>query len=145
MPELQRLCAEGLRGTKPRHQQSGDNCQNLKKGLHTILPLAFRMALDTQIIGGFKRHHRGFVSGATGLVAAQTLHGQVFIAGINHLFTNRMGGMGFPFVTFAAKIPGDILLGNQQDIVCGMGVVTAAAIARLYRLAQPLLVFGIVD
>ena len=52
--------------------------------------------------------------------------------------------MGFPFVTFAAQVPGDILLGNQQDIVSGMGAMTAAAIALLNGLTQPF-VFGIVD
>ena len=55
-----------------------------------------------------------------------------------------MGGMGFPFVTFAAQIDGNIFLINQQDIVSRMGGMTAAAIARFYRLAQPL-VFGVVN
>ena len=52
--------------------------------------------------------------------------------------------MGFPFVTLPAKVDGDILLGNQQHIVGGMGGMTGAAITFFHRLAQAF-VFGIVN
>ena len=116
-----------------------------RKSPHYFLPLAVRVALDTQVIGGLKRHHRRFVSGSTSLVAAQTLHGQVFIPGINNFCPNRMGGMGFPFVALAAQADGNIFLGHQQHFVGGMRGMTAAAVTRPDRLTKPLLVFGIVN
>ena len=68
-----------------------------------VSPSAFGVALDAQIIGGFKRHHIGFVAGAAGLVAAQAFHGEVLIPRINDFFSNRVGGMGLPLVAFAAN------------------------------------------
>jgi hypothetical protein len=116
----------------------------LKKAPIAHLPLAFRVALNTQIIGALKRHHCGLVAGSAGFVAAQTLHRQVFVPWINNLCADRMGGMGFPFVTLPAQINGDILLGNQQNIVGGMGGMTGAAITFFYRFTQSL-VFGIIN
>lgn len=104
------------------------------------------MALDAQVIGGFKGHHFGFVSGPTGLVTAQALGGQVFVSRVWNFFADRMCGMGLPFVTFTAKANADrrLCLCDQQNIIRGMGIMTGDAVACFYRFAQPL-VFGILD
>jgi hypothetical protein len=102
------------------------------------------MTLDAQVIGGFKRHHIRFVSGAAGLVTAEALHSEVFIPGVNHLFSNRVSGMGLPLVTLTAYTDTDRGFWHQQNIIGRMRRMAAGAVSRFYRLAQ-IRIFWIAD
>ena len=105
--------------------------------LMTVSLSAFGMTLDAQVIGGFKRHHIRFVSGTAGLVTAQALHSEVFIPGVNHLFSDRVSGMGLPLVTLTAYADTDRGFRHQQNIIGRMRRMAAGAVPRFYRHFAP--------
>ena len=78
-----------------------------------LLAPSFHMALNAQVISGFKGHHPGFVACSAALVTAQTFHRKIPIALVNCFFSNRMRRMGLPFVAFAAQVGGNIFLGYE--------------------------------
>ena len=88
-------------------------------------------------------HHLGIVGRPAAAVTTQTIHVKVIISFIDSFFTDRVGGVGPPLVTFGTK-RGSGWLGYKQKIISGMGTVTGDAFAFLNRFT-PTLVFGIVD
>lgn len=80
-------------------------------------------------------HHDRIIRGSTCLVAAQAAHSKGFVSLVNDFFSDGVGRMGFPLMTFAAKAETDIFLGDVQDIVRPMRIMAAGAISGFYRLA----------
>lgn len=86
------------------------------------------MTGNTKVICGRKVQHGRIIGGATATVAAETIHGQSLVARIDHFFTDRMGGVGFPFVTLPAKFDAGVFF-EQQNPIRRMGGMAGCAFA----------------
>lgn len=78
-------------------------------------PLKLFVTLNTEFRGCFIGQHP-FILGPVGSMATQTIHGHIFISGINHLLSNGMSGMFLPIMAARTKVNGGRLI-HQEDLI----------------------------